>query len=80
MTNVHNPESFNSRVEDGAAEELEAAIAVVTKLFADNVTRHPKEAVKLLTEALLAGESPKTYGERMAQMALQRAGHIARPA
>ena len=40
--------------------------------------RHSRDKVNALTEHLMGGGKPRTYGERFAQMALERAGLIAR--
>ena len=49
------------------------AYRVVREAFESQGTRHPKAALERLTTHLLDGKAPETYGERVAQMALQRA-------
>ncbi len=48
--------------------------SVVQKALRSQGARHSRPQLEALTAALMAGESPKTYGERVAQMALDMAG------
>jgi len=54
------------------------AIKTAKKALESQGGRHPAAKVEALVDALLAGEKPQTYGERMVQMALQMDGHISR--
>ena len=51
-----------------------AAYRVVEQALRSQGARHPKAALEALTEYLMGGNAPRTYGERFAQMALQREG------
>ena len=47
---------------------------VVEQALRSQGARHSKAALEALTTHLMDGGDPRTYGERFAQMALQREG------
>jgi uncharacterized membrane protein len=52
------------------------AYKAVQQALRSQGARHSSTALEALTERLMAGGIPETYGERVAQMALQIKGHL----
>ena len=58
--------------------DIEGAYEAVEKALRSQGARHSREKLLALTQSLMEGGAPQTYGERVAQMTLEIQGFLPR--